>query len=445
MAAFPTLNVEAQQLLSDVEARRPVGLPRRERLVETALAALLLAGMLTFALLATPERALNVPLALAYVAGYVVLHRLEFRTGDGYYTPTQLLLVPMLLVLPTSLVPLLVVAATLTACSASIIRGRRAPDRLLLAFNDAGFALTPAVVLVVLGAQTPEWDLWPAYVAALVAQFAADQVRETLRTAAAAGVPARVVMREIAQAHAVDAMLAPLGLLAAIAAADAPATALLVLPLVGLMAYFSAEREAHVQGTIELSHAYRGTAMLLGDLLEDSDAYTGQHTHEVVELSVRVADKLGVDAETRRETEFGALLHDVGKISIPDAILNKPGKLDDAEWALMKTHTVVGQQMLDRVGGLLGNVGLVVRASHERFDGRGYPDGLAGCEIPLAARIIVVCDSFNAMTTTRPYRDAMSIPAAVAELRDCSGTQFDPNVADALIEIVSQPGWQLTL
>jgi putative nucleotidyltransferase with HDIG domain len=240
-------------------------------------------------------------------------------------------------------------------------------------------------------------------------------------------------------------MLAPIGLLAAIAAADAPATALLVLPLVGLMAYFSAEREAHAQRTIELSHAYRGTTMLLGDLLEDSDEYTGQHTHEVVELSVRVADKLGVDAETRRQTEFGALLHDIGKIAIPDAILNKPGKLDESEWALMKTHTVIGQQMLDRVGGLLGNVGLVVRASHERFDGRGYPDGLAGCEIPLAARIIVVCDSFNAMTTTRPYRDAMSVAAAVAELRDCSGTQFDPNVADALIEIVSEPGWQLTL
>ncbi len=111
----------------------------------------------------------------------------------------------------------------------------------------------------------------------------------------------------------------------------------------------------------------------------------------------------------------------------------------------MKTHTVVGQQMLDRVGGLLGNVGVVVRASHERFDGRGYPDGLAGCEIPLSARIIVACDSFNAMTTTRPYRSAMPIPEAVAELRRCAGTQFDPNVVDALVEIVDQPGWQLTL
>ena len=111
----------------------------------------------------------------------------------------------------------------------------------------------------------------------------------------------------------------------------------------------------------------------------------------------------------------------------------------------MKTHTVVGQEMLNRVGGLLENVGWVVRASHERFDGGGYPDGLAGCEIPLAARIIIVCDSFNAMTTTRPYRAAMPVSEAVAELRRCSGTQFDPNVVDALLAVIGDPGWQLTV
>ena len=102
----------------------------------------------------------------------------------------------------------------------------------------------------------------------------------------------------------------------------------------------------------------------------------------------------------------------------------------------MKTHTVEGQKMLDRVGGLLGTVGLVVRASHERYDGGGYPDGLAGEEIPLAARIVAVCDAFNAMTTTRSYRKAMSTEAALAELRRCAGTQFDPQVVAVLIELV---------
>ena len=128
----------------------------------------------------------------------------------------------------------------------------------------------------------------------------------------------------------------------------------------------------------------------------------------------------------RRETELGALLHDIGKIHIPDAIINKPGPLDDEEWALMKTHTVEGQRMLDRVGGLLGTSGVVVRASHERFDGRGYPDGLAGEEIPLAARIVAACDSFNAMTTTRSYRKAMPIAEAVDELHRCSGHPVRP-------------------
>ena len=146
-----------------------------------------------------------------------------------------------------------------------------------------------------------------------------------------------------------------------------------------------------------------------------------------------VADRLGVDEETRRAAEFGALLHDVGKVAIPNEIINKPGPLDDEEWAIMKTHTVEGQRMLERVGGLLARVGLVVRASHERFDGGGYPDGLAGEDIPLAARIVSACDAYNAMTTDRSYRKALTAGVAVAELRANSGTQFDPQVVDALV------------
>jgi putative nucleotidyltransferase with HDIG domain len=323
-------------------------------------------------------------------------------------------------------------------------RGEIAVQRVPLALNDAAFSLAPAFVLVLLDAQTPSWSHWPAYVAALSAQFAADAVREAVRDDAV-GIPPRVALAETVQAWRVDILLAPLGLLAAIAAADAPATALLVLPLVVLLAGLSREREARVAQTVELGRAYRGTALLLRDLLEEDDEYTGHHTEDVVDLSVRVAEQLGVTEEIRRETELGALLHDIGKIAIPDAIINKPGPLDDEEWAIMKTHTVVGQEMLNRVGGLLGNVGLVVRASHERFDGGGYPDGLAGVQIPLASRIVSACDAFNAMTTTRPYRKAMPLSVAVAELRRCSGTQFDPNVVDALLIVVGDPGWQLTM
>ena len=238
-------------------------------------------------------------------------------------------------------------------------------------------------------------------------------------------------------AHRVDLLLAPVGLLAAFAAADEPYAVLLVVPLAGLFTIFAGERAARVEQTLELSGAYRGTALLLGDVIEADDEYTGQHTQDVVELTVAVADRLGVDEETRRAAEFGALLHDVGKVAIPNEIINKPGPLDDDEWAIMKTHTVEGQRMLERIGGMLARVGVVVRASHERFDGGGYPDGLAGEAIPLAARIVSACDAYNAMTTDRSYRKALSVDVAVAELRNNAGTQFDPDVVDALVAVAA--------
>jgi HD-GYP domain-containing protein (c-di-GMP phosphodiesterase class II) len=125
---------------------------------------------------------------------------------------------------------------------------------------------------------------------------------------------------------------------------------------------------------------------------------------------------------------------------VPDEIINKPGPLDDDEWAVMKLHTVEGQHMLDRVGGVLGEVGRVVRSSHEHFDGSGYPDGLAGEHIPIEARIVCCCDAFSAMTTTRSYRRAMSMAAALDELRRNSGTQFDPKVVQALLDVIRAEG-----
>jgi HD-GYP domain-containing protein (c-di-GMP phosphodiesterase class II) len=123
-----------------------------------------------------------------------------------------------------------------------------------------------------------------------------------------------------------------------------------------------------------------------------------------------------------------ALLHDVGKIKIPSEIINKPGKLTEAEFELIKTHTIEGERLLSQVDGLLGNIGHVVRSCHEDWDGTGYPDGLHGEQIPLVARIVRCCDAFSAMTTDRSYRKALPTVDAVAELRRCSGTDFDPDV-----------------
>jgi HD-GYP domain-containing protein (c-di-GMP phosphodiesterase class II) len=226
-------------------------------------------------------------------------------------------------------------------------------------------------------------------------------------------------------------------LLAAFAAIEtAPATCVAVLPLAAVLAVLSRERRARIESAVELSAAYRGTALLLGDVVEADDAYTGSHSRGVVDLALAVTDRLGLDRTSRRNVEFAALLHDVGKISVPDEIINKPGPLDDDEWAVIRRHTIEGEKMLKRVGGVLAEVGVIVRSSHEEFDGTGYPDGLAGEAIPIEARIVSCCDAFSAMTTTRSYRPAMEVEEAVTELRACSGTQFDPLVTQALIEVV---------
>jgi putative nucleotidyltransferase with HDIG domain len=234
--------------------------------------------------------------------------------------------------------------------------------------------------------------------------------------------------------YAVDAALSGVGLV--VARAGSPAAVLALVPLLGLLALFGHERRRRLEGLLELGSAYRGTALVLGDVVEADDGYTGEHCKSVVALALEVADVLRLDAQRRRNLEFGALLHDVGKIAIPKAIINKPGKLDAAEWTVIKTHTVEGQKMLERVGGFMREVGLIVRSHHERWDGGGYPDGLVGERIPLEARIIACCDTWNAMRTDRAYRKALSHEVALTELMANTGTQFDPMVVEALVKVI---------
>jgi HD-GYP domain-containing protein (c-di-GMP phosphodiesterase class II) len=207
-------------------------------------------------------------------------------------------------------------------------------------------------------------------------------------------------------------------------------------PFVWLLEVLSRDRRERYTAALELQRAYRGTVMLLADVVEFDDQYTADHSRSVVELVHATADVLGVERSRRQELEFAALLHDVGKIAIPKEILNKPAALTDSEFEVMKTHTIEGQFMLDRVGGLLGRVGEIVRSCHERWDGTGYPDALRGEEIPLESRIVFAADAFNAMTTNRPYRNAMSTADALEELRAGAGTQFDPTVVEALCSLI---------
>jgi diguanylate cyclase (GGDEF)-like protein len=161
------------------------------------------------------------------------------------------------------------------------------------------------------------------------------------------------------------------------------------------------------------------------------------HLNGVAALAQRVAEELGVPSEERRNIRYAAELHDIGKVAIPDSIINKPGPLDEEEWEFMRRHTVIGERILAAAPSL-ARVGQIVRATHERYDGGGYPDRLAGDDIPLAARIIAACDAYDAMTSPRPYRELVSHAAAVAELQRCAGEQFDPLVIEAFARAIAR-------
>jgi putative nucleotidyltransferase with HDIG domain len=176
-----------------------------------------------------------------------------------------------------------------------------------------------------------------------------------------------------------------------------------------------------------------GTARLLGDIVAVGDSETALHCRRVAELAVAIADRLGLGASARRRVEVAALLHDIGTMTVPRAIRENTGRLTLAEWEVMRQHTVVGARMLAAAEEELADVAPVVLHSHERWDGRGYPDGLAGEAIPLESRIVAAADAYCAMTTDRPYRAAMSAAYAVDELQAGAGSQFDARVVTALI------------
>ena len=168
------------------------------------------------------------------------------------------------------------------------------------------------------------------------------------------------------------------------------------------------------------------------------DHYTGEHSERVVELAGAVARRLGLEGDAVVEVERVALLHDIGKVGVPDSVLNKEGPLDELEWELMRHHPVIGERIVASIPPI-ASLAPYVRAEHEHFDGSGYPDGLSGDDIPIVSRITLACDAYHAMVSDRPYRTAMSPGEAVAELRACAGTQFDPHVVEVLLGILGVP------
>jgi putative nucleotidyltransferase with HDIG domain len=427
-------SVEEQELLADTLRQEVSGMTPRDRLAET-LVGVGFCAVATALLWLQPPGAFAVAPALLCFVLLVLATRVRFDTPFGITVGTQLAFVPLVFALPVTLVPLTVVAALVISRLPEVMSGKVRPSRLLLMIGNSWFAIGPVLVFVAAGVAPREAGSWLLLVA-LAAQFLVDFSVSALRNWMARGVDPATQLQD-SWVYAIDAVLSGIAIVIAEEIHAQPLAALAIIPALGILAMLARERQDHLHSLLELNSAYHGTALLLGDVVEADDGYTGDHCKGVVSLTAQMAKELKLASEQRRNLEFAALLHDVGKIAIPKAILNKPGKLDPEEWAVMKTHVLEGQKMLNRVGGFMTDVGLIVRSHHERWDGGGYPDGVAGEDIPIESRIIACCDAWNAMVTDRPYRRALPYEAAAAELTANAGSQFDPRLAAALLRLVS--------
>ena len=435
MALEPT--VEEQELLADTFARAGSRMSLRERVAE-AMAGLGLLAASAGLWLARPPHAYSYLTAAICLVVLILATMVRFETPFGFTAPIQLALVPLLFALPVALVPVAVALALTIARVPDVLKGRVSPIRLLHTPANAWFAVGPCIVFAAAGVAPGDAGAG-VLIGALAAQFAVDFIVLGLRLTIERAASLASQIRE-SWVYGIDAALAAPGLVVAEESHRFALAPLSLVPLLAILALFAHERRRRLESLLELGNAYRGTALVLGDVVEADDGYTGEHCKSVVELTMSVAAELGLGAYSRRNLEFGALLHDVGKIAIPKSIINKPGKLDPQEWSIIKTHTIEGQRMLERVGGFMREVGQIVRSHHERWDGSGYPDGLSGERIPIEARIIGCCDAWNAMRTDRAYRQALSFEIALAEMQQNRGSQFDPGVVDALLQVVQDEG-----
>src|SRR5256714_357300 len=376
-------NVDALIEQSRRLATTPLG--DRDRLASLLLAVPFLMVSVALVVFAHSSRQAGLWTLGVFVVSYALASRIDFEIGTGSAVPTQLVLVPMLVLLPVQFVPLCVLVGLLLGGLPDYARGRVPIARSVLRFVNSWHAVGPALVLIVAAQPEPTLRHLPIYALAFVAQFAFDFGSTALRDRLGLGVSPWSLVRFMVWIWAVDLALTPIAILAALGCGSHPWLVVFSLPLLGLLAYFARERQVRFDHALELGHAYRGTAMLLGDVVEADDAYTGSHSRDVVTLVLDVAGRLGLDAREQRDAEFAALLHDIGKIKIPGEIINKPGKLTHKEWAVIKTHTVEGERLLSQIGGILGHVGRVVRSGHQGLDGTRLPAGLIAGGIPLVA------------------------------------------------------------
>ena len=365
---------------------------------------------------AVSERAPSVWLVAFLILAYAAASRIQVEVGGALALPTQLALVPMLFLLPVAKVPLCVALGLVIGALPDVRRGTVPPERLATIFTGAWHALGPALVLLAAGEPSADASKWAVFVVALAAQFGIDLAVRSLRGWLGYGLSPVEQLWWLPALYGFDAALSPIGLLIAWQASSQPWAVLWLVPLLSIFAVIGWRLPPTATSLVH-----------------------GARPGEAVWLSLAVADALGLSGRDRRAVELTALLQGVGKTRLPPEIIEKPGPLTAEEWAVVHTHTVEAERMLARLGGRLGEVGSLVRSCHERWDGTGYPDRLRGRDIPLVSRIVAVCGAYEAMTSERSYREALTPAEAYDELRRNAGSQFDPKVVEALLRRVGAP------
>jgi len=311
-----------------------------------------------------------------------------------------------------------------------------------LVFDASNFALAAAAASLVFQA-LGDWRV-PAAVLAGALYAAINNGLLCLAMSLAEHTPWRTIwFKRLHWARFHFALFGPLALAATIAyeqigtaglAAFALPPALMILSVRQYLERTAAAVEEIRQANLSLRRAHKDTIAALSRSMEAKDLYTGGHTERVAAVAVGLARRLGFRDEELEAIEIGALLHDIGKIGIPEQVLRKPGQLTEDEWELVKRHPLISDYILSELD-LHPFVRQCARSSHERIDGAGYPDGLSGENIPLPARIVLVADALDALTSNRPYRAARPMLGALAEIREHTGTQFCPRVVGALEEL----------
>ena len=401
--------------------------------------ALIAAGGLAVSIWAAPR----VQAAVALVAVLAVLLVEWFPSQIRKDVEASLTNVVILIAVIYGGAPLAVVAALGTL--PPFLYRATSPRTLRVSFNVGQLVLSAAAaglvygtLLRLVGRSFPDGLAVLAIAVAAVVYTLLNRVMVSVTVALSSREPLRSALKSLGPATALEIPYVGIAVLGAVILMFASPWALVLMAVPALVARYA------LLSFQRLDEAYDRLVRSFVKAIEVKDLYTRGHSERVSELSVAVAEELGIAYEERRLTRYAALLHDVGKIGVPLCVINKPGPLDDTEFEQIKQHPTIGAEILGDIDFLAPAID-IVRFHHERLDGRGYPHGIGGDDLSLIVRIVTAVDAFDAMTSTRSYRRAFSVTEAVEELRRCAGRQFDPGVVEALGRTAERIGWTPTI